>query len=614
MATQILRPTSTDTSAGFPAGFSGIRQNPVSPFGPLYVEPSGFHTLVNESSIDYTNYVFADGTQSDLSAPNLRFRMGQLSIIPQSGYLTFVYNNNNLFNSNAYLYSATLNAYHPDIGITSSVTLYSKILNVPMNDVPFTPTPSYNTLNVPMSSGDFNYNNASNAYYSGYILDQTLRFADGDGPPVSDETLFRLRISQTFTSIFGEAPQTNETTMYISGPVPMSGDMRLFLQGPPVPDSGITLYMAGHDDIETGIPLHTIGGIYANSGIDLFIQNSMDGSIDLFLQTYEPNYLDDSIPLVVWPEGSDSGNLQKSTTLYLENKQEYSGEHTLFIDGGNIGLFDTQIPLHTSGPIPVQFGNQFITSVPLMISNISGVAENNISLMVENHIDYSGNHTLYTVGDGWSPTIGSQNLYIENTLPADPLDNSMTLYVFGESSVASMDLYIGGLYDERSGNTPLSIYGGNADEFFTDGTMSLFMSGQFSPSNSHTLYISSASDEHEDTISLFLHNSTDSYAGMQLYLNHLGNESGRAQRLFIAGNGLYEGSEVSRKETTLFIGEGNTGPVGYTTLSIFGPSGITTATTLTVQGATLPSATMTLAMPSSIGPISNSDTLYIHGF
>lgn len=614
MATQILRPTSTNTSAGFPAGFSGIRQNPVSPFGPLYVEPSGFHTLVNESSTDYTNYVFADGTQSDLSAPNLRFGMGQLSIIPQSGYLTFIYNNNNQFNSNAYLYSATLNAYHPDIGITSLVTLYSKTLNVAMNDVPFTPTPSYNTLNVPMSSGDFNYNNASNAYYSGYVLDQVLRFADGDGPPVSDEVLFRLKIPQTFTSIFGEAPQTYETTMYVSGPIPVSGDTRLFLQGPPVPDSGITLYMAGHETAETGCTLHTIGGVSSTNAMDLFLYSIVDKSCDLFLKTHEPNLLDGSMPLVVWPEGSQSGNPTGSMSLFMESLLPTSGYHTLYTLAPDSGTMQPFIPLYMSGPIPVQFNNQFITSVPLMIANVSGEQVGSNQLFIENHIEYSGLTTLHMFGDGWSPTQGVQNLYIENTLPADTLSNSMNLYINGESSVAYTTLHVAGYYDSGNNFAQLSIYGGSG-QYFTDNDMNLFISGNVEPRTNTTLYISSAdSDESEDNTTLFVMNDTTRFNNLNLYMNNVVGNSSSGQRIFISGDGLYEDFYATRNVTTLFIGQGNTGPEGYMSMYINGPSGQTGSLPMVMTGANIPNAGMTLAMPSSIGPISDTDTLYIHGF
>jgi hypothetical protein len=221
----------------------------------------------------------------------------------------------------------------------------------------------------------------------------------------------------------GGAHHSGLVTLHTSGNVPTSGIIPLFVYGDG-PSSGI-------------IPLVIINANTHNSGIPLFIRGGTSTYMNLFLKTYDVDYISGSVPLNIWGQTIGSGNLFKNTTLFIDGTASPSGYMNLYIGG-------YQDPLDIT------------TNMNLFMKTFGEINSDGIAVIqVSNYVPmYLNNETLpssiplYISGPDALGVSGAMNLVMWRN--KDSLSHNLPLTIFGPSGLNdNMPLYLQGMPNHR---------------------------------------------------------------------------------------------------------------------------------------------------------------------
>lgn len=294
----------------------------------------------------------------------------------------------------------------------------------------------------------------------------------------------------------GQQLVNNTTPLYLHNNLE-DGDTTLYTAALK-PSGEVPLHTWGSDNVEaTGVPLYIHGGIYDNSGIDLYLQNSLTpADTTLYINGHDNS--SGTVPLNIFAKASDSGE----HPLFIHGAYSDSDSMNLFIDGygdtvsGEVALFLWS----TTNP-----GIRDISSLYMKADN-SGYYDGNMNLYIQSPVsaDITANIPLYiskaTPSEGEETTLfikqdntessGDATLYIKSPGTTDgalPIDENMPLFIARDQNYNWLGhpMYIH-VAENDSGNTTMFI----KNVANTSNNTTLFMPAIGNESGDTSLYVS----------------------------------------------------------------------------------------------------------------------------
>lgn len=248
--------------------------------------------------------------------------------------------------------------------------------------------------------------------------------------------------------------------------------VEIFASGISKSNNPTTLFIGGYDTIETGVPLFIQGHDTSYSGCDLYLEVSRDNkSTDLFIKG-NGGTISGGLGLVEWATGSSSGYSNNSTTLFIGNRNEFSGGATLFIDGPSSGFYNNGTTLFIKrDTTPSHNGLNLTLKVIESLTPVYSV--NATTLFLDNHGYSSGYAPLYITAPSSGSISNAIGLEVFNNQVYTLANNSTALTVLGPQTLTAFtSLALQGVRSLTGGNT-------------------LFLSANTSGNNTTTLYINS---------------------------------------------------------------------------------------------------------------------------
>lgn len=384
-------------------------------------------------------------------------------------------------------------------------------------------------------------------------------------------------------------------TLFVRSFPLVSGDMNLYLAGATseVVNDNMSLFVRGPSGVFTNI--------YDNVELSISGFDNATKTLPLYLNSIQE--LDDSLNLHLFSD--TAGNQFKTANLYISAHEsidsgvamsiiapttgEYSESISLFVRGlGESGVKATT--LHTFGK---QFdGNESITLymngqgafvdssgyVSLFIDNAgTGDISNNTSLFIKSVAENTNTATLFVLGN---TSTDSMNLYIENTQELNSVVNTTPLYIISDSGVDKMfdtsELFVQG----AKTSDYVNLFIASDESAGNSGEMILFVEGAGS-SGFVDLYVEHNGGSKENSIQLNLF-AVEQYtvdSNMSLYMSRSSESIAFGQEMVILVN-----------------------------------EGINENATLFVSGMTGSDNSLTLFMPESIDDFDGTAKLFVHGY
>lgn len=420
------------------------------------------------------------------------------------------------------------------------------------------PTFIWQSDRINLHSGGIRYAEASGYFASnnpkvlvGNKINQTLFYPEIRVPSGEFFTTFKI-YSSAIDLIGWETIPTgvfNNTTLYIKGQTAYSSGTTLYINGNiqremPLYISGPTVYSGNKSTTlfirtqygQSGVP---------TSGTTLFIRNFVENSGNLPLVITGPSsstvtsnaplyisgpvvYSGDNLSLLKPVSlflGNYAGSGNKSTTLFLSNKSESSGNYPLYIEGGGT---DTR---NGSTTLFVKSYYNSSGNIPLYIPGGVNEAFVNLSVAGKNIDAMSGNTTLFIDATSESGLTKFTTMYLEGNghsqyaplfMKADTTGenfDNITLYLNNDNtSSKDTTLFIKNLGGTSNSGTRLFVKGDGVNNNFyaVNGSMPMFINrGNDSVSRSVNLFLESVKLNSGET-TLFIDGTRGTNSGTTL--------------------------------------------------------------------------------------------------